>query len=98
MLPELFDDLMHALPLPEYTSPKGVFNLAKYTPIGQVNAEISAKLYVSKRQLEKHKEFGPMQLSAEMSDSIYICTYTQAGRCTLLFAHDISSDVVQHLF
>lgn len=85
---------MQALPLPEYTSPKGAFNVAKYFPIGQVNAEISAKLYISKRQLEKHRGFGPMQLSAEMSDSIYICTYTQAGTCTLLFANDISSDVV----
>lgn len=93
-MPELFEDLMQALPLPEYTSPKGSFNLAKYIPLGQANAEISAKLYISKRQLEKHKEFGPMQLSAEMSDSIYICTYTLAGTCTLLFTHGFSSDVV----
>ncbi|KAG0283413.1 hypothetical protein BGZ96_012226, partial [Linnemannia gamsii] len=78
VLPELFEDLIQALPLPEYTSPKGAFNLAKYFPIGQVVAEISAKLYICKRQLEKHRGFGPMQLSAEMSDSIYICTYTQA--------------------
>ncbi|KAF8930575.1 hypothetical protein BGZ47_000487 [Haplosporangium gracile] len=78
VLPELFEDLMQALPLPEYTNPNGVFNLAKYFPVHQVNAEISAKLYISQKQLEKHKDFSPMQLSAEMSDSIYICTYTQA--------------------
>ncbi|KAF9150085.1 hypothetical protein BG015_008107 [Linnemannia schmuckeri] len=58
--------------------PKGIFNLAKYFPVHQVNAEISAKLYIFQKQLNKHKDFSPMQLSAEMSDSIYICTYTQA--------------------
>ncbi|KAG0371562.1 hypothetical protein BGX24_001491 [Mortierella sp. AD032] len=79
VLPEMFKDLLQSLPVPEYTSPSGALNLVKYFPLKQVNAEISAKLYISQRQYDTHRDFGPIQLSAEMSDSIYICTHTEAA-------------------
>jgi len=45
LLPSMFDDLLHALPMPEYTRPKrgGVFNLISRLPEFFVRPDLGPK-------------------------------------------------------
>lgn len=44
-MPEYFDDLMQALPFPQYTSRDGILNLAKYFPRQYVPPDLGPKMY-----------------------------------------------------
>ena len=44
-LPEYFEDLMQALPFPQYTHRDGVLNLAKYFPRRYVPPDLGPKMY-----------------------------------------------------
>ncbi|GJJ71918.1 hypothetical protein EMPS_04275 [Entomortierella parvispora] len=74
----LHDDLMHALPLPDYTSPMGRFNLSRYFPQGHKSLGLGFKMYPCQGLGRKEASFGTFPLNCELADKIYICTYTQA--------------------
>jgi len=44
-MPEYFDDLMQALPFPQYTSRDGMLNLSKYFPHQYVPPDLGPKMY-----------------------------------------------------
>ena len=44
-MPEYFDDLMQALPFPQYTHRDGILNLAKYFPSQFVPPDLGPKMY-----------------------------------------------------
>ena len=44
-MPEYFEDLMQALPFPQYTHRDGVLNLAKYFPRQYVPPDLGPKMY-----------------------------------------------------
>ncbi|KAF9352372.1 hypothetical protein BGX26_009817 [Mortierella sp. AD094] len=73
---ELFADLLQALPLPDYTKLRGVFNLVRYFPISQIGVDLSPKLYPSQGLGPNCLDCGSIPISCELSDSIYICVYT----------------------
>ncbi|KAF9997983.1 hypothetical protein BGZ79_008324 [Entomortierella chlamydospora] len=73
---DLFADLLNALPLPDYTKLRGVFNLVRYFPIGQIGVDLSPKLYPSQGLGPNCLDYGSIPISCELSDSIYICVYT----------------------
>ncbi|KAF8932582.1 hypothetical protein BGZ58_006918 [Dissophora ornata] len=77
VLRPLFDDLLQALPLPEYTRPDGVFNLSRYFPMHQVHTDLSPKLHASKGLGTRIKSYGSIPISSELSDAIYICVHTE---------------------
>ncbi|KAF9102030.1 hypothetical protein BGX27_011223 [Mortierella sp. AM989] len=76
VLEDLFTDLLQALPLPDYTRLRGVFNLVRYFPIAQIGIDLSPKLYPSQGLGPNCQDYGSIPISCEMSDSIYICVYT----------------------
>ncbi|KAF9431985.1 hypothetical protein BGZ76_011444 [Entomortierella beljakovae] len=76
VLEDHFLDLLQALPVPEYTRLRGVFNLVRYFPIGQIGVDLSPKLYASQGLGSNCMDYGSISTSCEMSDSIYICVYT----------------------
>ncbi|KAF9180983.1 hypothetical protein BGZ51_005770 [Haplosporangium sp. Z 767] len=82
MMEDLFEDLMLALPIPKYTRPRGVFNLASYFPQGHVRLELSPKLYLAQGFSHGQTNYGSINLSCEMADAVYICTYTAAPKPT----------------
>ncbi|KAF9332939.1 hypothetical protein BG006_004191 [Podila minutissima] len=73
--PSYYANLMHALPLKDYTHPQGKFNLAKYMPIDH-SLKLNPMIYHGHGWDLEHKAragHGSIQLSCEPSDSLYVC-------------------------
>ncbi|KAF9432161.1 hypothetical protein BGZ76_011183 [Entomortierella beljakovae] len=71
--------LMSALPLPEYTSPDGVFNLAKYYPSGQPGVDISPMIHIFQGDTTEPHMLGTVVTSRDMTDNIYICVHSNTS-------------------
>ena len=46
-MPDKFDDLMRALPLPQYTARDGKFNMAAHLPDFFVRPDLGPKMYIA---------------------------------------------------
>ncbi|KAF9110850.1 hypothetical protein BGX27_005814 [Mortierella sp. AM989] len=73
---DLYEDLIRALPLPEYTNPGGVFNLSRYFPEGHACVDVCPKLYISQGLEVNSTTDGSIPLSCESFDHIYVCVHT----------------------
>ncbi|KAG0047004.1 hypothetical protein BGZ83_007861 [Gryganskiella cystojenkinii] len=80
--PDFHEDLLKALPLKDYTSPTGKFNLARYFPVGQKNVELGFKMYPGQGLGEGDVSFGTFNLNCGLADEIYVCTYTATAQST----------------
>jgi len=78
-MPEYFDDLMQALPFPQYTNRDGVLNLAKYFPREHVPPDLGPKMYnafgrhASWRGMDtKTRKGGHTNLHCDVSDAVNV--------------------------
>ena len=74
MQPKRFGNLMHALPLPEYTHRNGVFNLASRLPDFFVRPDLGPKMYNAYGSALHPKE-GTTNLHLDMSDAVNCMVY-----------------------
>jgi lysine-specific demethylase 3 len=78
-LPEYYEDLMQALPFPQYTHRDGVLNLAKYFPRQYVPPDLGPKMYnaygrhASWRGMDPQtKKGGHTNLHCDVSDAVNV--------------------------
>jgi len=78
-LPEYFDDLMEALPFPQYTRRDGVLNLAKYFPREYVPPDLGPKMYNAYGRQSawsgmdpKTKKGGHTNLHCDVADAVNV--------------------------
>jgi len=78
-MPEYFEDLMQALPVPQYTHRDGVLNLAKYFPRQYVPPDLGPKMYnaygrhASWRGMDPAtKKGGHTNLHCDVSDAVNV--------------------------
>ena len=78
-MPEYFDDLMAALPYPQYTQRDGILNLAKYFPRQFVPPDLGPKMYNAFGQhaawqgMDPHtKKGGHTNLHCDVSDAVNV--------------------------
>lgn len=74
MLPERFDDLMAALPLPEYTHRNGSLNLAGRLPGCFVRPDLGPKMYNAYGSA-LHPTKGTTNLHMDISDAVNVMVY-----------------------
>ncbi|CAG2104586.1 unnamed protein product [Medioppia subpectinata] len=74
ILPLWFDDLMDALPLPEYTKYNGSRNLAARLPDFFVRPDLGPKMYCAYGSV-LHADKGTTNLHLDMSDAINVMVY-----------------------
>lgn len=74
MLPERFDDLMAALPLPEYTHRNGNLNLAGRLPGCFVRPDLGPKMYNAYGSA-LHPTKGTTNLHMDISDAVNVMVY-----------------------
>ncbi|XP_075732052.1 lysine-specific demethylase 3-like [Rhipicephalus microplus] len=74
MLPSRFNDLMNALPLPEYTHRDGVFNLAGRLPECFVRPDLGPKMY-SAYGSALYPSKGTTNLHLDVSDAVNVMVY-----------------------
>ena len=72
--PHRFNDIMKALPLPEYTHRGGVFNLASRLPDFFVKPDLGPKMYNAYGSARTPKE-GSTNLHLDVSDAVNIMVY-----------------------
>ena len=58
-MPEKFDDLMRALPLPQYTAREGKFNMAAHLPDFFVRPDLGPKMYIAYGKLPQSDDDCP---------------------------------------
>ncbi|XP_025094129.1 probable JmjC domain-containing histone demethylation protein 2C isoform X4 [Pomacea canaliculata] len=74
MLPSRFQDLMQALPLPEYTGRNGKLNLASRLPDFLVRPDLGPKMYNAYGSAKYPKE-GTTNLHLDISDAVNVLVY-----------------------
>ncbi|KAL8585820.1 hypothetical protein ACOMHN_065170 [Nucella lapillus] len=74
LLPSLFDDLMAALPLPEYTRRDGKLNLASRLPDFLVRPDLGPKMYNAFGSARFPRE-GTTNLHLDISDAVNVLVY-----------------------
>ncbi|KAF9423153.1 hypothetical protein BGZ94_008398 [Podila epigama] len=83
VLPKHYANLLRTLPMPDYTRPDGMFNLARYVPVGhKIPPAISTpKLshYYGTHRQDSIQEHGSISLSYQATDAVYICVYADTG-------------------
>lgn len=79
MLPLWFDDLMQALPLPEYTRYDGSRNLASRLPEFYVRPDLGPKMYCAYGSV-LHPDKGTTNLHLDMSDAVNVMIYVGVAR------------------
>ena len=83
---DLYLDLLQALPLRDYTTPGGKFNLLGYFPVDHQSLDLSFKMYPGQGLgTRKFLDCGTFNLNCGLADELYICTYTAATGGT--FSH-----------
>ncbi len=73
-LPTRFEDLMKAIPLPEYTKREGRFNLASYMPDFFAKPDLGPKMYIAYGNA-LYPETGTTNLHIDMSDACNLMVY-----------------------
>lgn len=73
-MPSRFDDLMQALPMPEYTRRNGELNLASKLPEFFVKPDLGPKMY-NAYGLAKYPQSGTTNLHLDVSDAVNIMVY-----------------------
>lgn len=74
LLPTRFQDLMNALPLPEYTQRNGKLNLASRLPDFLVRPDLGPKMYNAYGSSHFPKE-GTTNLHLDISDAVNVMVY-----------------------
>ncbi|KAH9518478.1 Lysine-specific demethylase 3A [Bulinus truncatus] len=74
LLPSRFQDLMQALPLPEYTQRNGKLNLASRLPDFLVRPDLGPKMYSAYGSSQFPKE-GTTNLHLDISDAVNVMVY-----------------------
>ncbi|KAK3611670.1 hypothetical protein CHS0354_012042 [Potamilus streckersoni] len=74
ILPNHFNDLMHGLPLPEYTHRNGCFNLASRLPDFLVRPDLGPKMYNAYGSADFPLE-GTTNLHLDVSDAVNVMVY-----------------------
>ncbi|XP_053407749.1 daf-12-interacting protein 1-like isoform X2 [Mercenaria mercenaria] len=74
ILPQQFNDLMHALPLPEYTKRDGRLNLVSRLPDFLVKPDLGPKMYIAYGSAQYPKE-GTTNLHLDVSDATNVMVY-----------------------
>lgn len=74
LLPSRFQDLMSALPLPEYTQRNGKLNLASRLPDFLVRPDLGPKMYNAYGSSQFPKE-GTTNLHLDISDAVNVMVY-----------------------
>uniref|UniRef100_H2YD03 JmjC domain-containing protein n=2 Tax=Ciona savignyi TaxID=51511 RepID=H2YD03_CIOSA len=75
-MPHRFKDLMAALPLPEYTSRDGTFNITSYLPNYFVRPDLGPKMYIAYGWVtEKDWDQGTTNLHLDISDACNLMVY-----------------------
>ena len=74
VLPSRFQDLMNALPLPEYTHRNGIFNLASRLPEFFVKPDLGPKMYNAYGSAETPRS-GSTNLHLDISDAVNMMLY-----------------------
>ena len=82
LLPSHFDDLMGALPQPEYTRRQGALNLAARLPIYSLPPDLGPKMYVAYGTLGGGTEqpYGTTCLHMDMADAVNLMVHVQPSR------------------
>ena len=73
-LPSRFQDLMSALPMPEYSHRKGIYNLASRLPEFFVKPDLGPKLYNAYGSA-KTPQSGSTNLHLDMADAVNLMLY-----------------------
>ncbi|XP_030757045.1 probable JmjC domain-containing histone demethylation protein 2C isoform X2 [Sitophilus oryzae] len=79
LLPARFKDLMHALPLPEYTRRRGRLNLASRLPKCFVRPDLGPKMYNAYGSA-LHAARGTTNLHLDVSDAVNVMVYVGVPR------------------
>ncbi|XP_060084452.1 probable JmjC domain-containing histone demethylation protein 2C isoform X2 [Ylistrum balloti] len=74
LMPQHFEDLMQALPLPEYTHRQGRLNLASRLPDFLVRPDLGPKMYNAYGSA-LHPEEGTTNLHLDVSDAVNVMVY-----------------------
>ena len=74
VLPSRFQDLMNALPLPEYTHRSGIFNLASRLPEFFVKPDLGPKMYNAYGSAATPRS-GSTNLHLDISDAVNMMLY-----------------------
>ena len=74
LMPKRFNDLMNALPIPEYTTYDGPFNLASHLPEFYVRPDLGPKMYCAYGSV-RYAQKGTTNLHLDISDAINVMIY-----------------------
>lgn len=81
LLPRHFEDLMRALPQPDYTRRDGSLNLASRLPVNMLPPDLGPKVYAAYGCLgaatHPGVEFGTTCLHLDMADAVNLLVYVQ---------------------
>ncbi|KAI0348951.1 hypothetical protein OH77DRAFT_1379157, partial [Trametes cingulata] len=73
--PQIFDDFIQAIPIPEYTAPTGIYNLAAHFPLNAVAPDLGPKMYCALSSILDDHHHGSTRLHVDLSDAINLLTY-----------------------
>ncbi|KAI0365278.1 hypothetical protein BV20DRAFT_1038982 [Pilatotrama ljubarskyi] len=77
--PQLYEDFVKVLPVPEYTASNGIYNLAAYFPLNSIRPDLGPKIYSALACPFDEDHSGSTRLHIDLSDAINVMTY--AGTC-----------------
>ncbi|KAI0269299.1 hypothetical protein BC834DRAFT_820114 [Gloeopeniophorella convolvens] len=77
-LPELFDDFLKAVPMPNYCRRDGVLNIASHFPSNTVMPDLGPKMYTALATNEKDGSKGSTRLHMDMADGVNVMVHAEA--------------------
>lgn len=72
--PDLYEDFVRALPLPDYTRPDGVRNLASMVPLNDRTIEMGPKFFCSYSSSDT-SQVGSVRLRTRAVDTLNVLAY-----------------------
>ncbi|KAI0689322.1 hypothetical protein C8T65DRAFT_588767 [Cerioporus squamosus] len=75
VFPDLLDDFVKVVPMPDYCAPDGVFNLASHFPRNSIKPDLGPKIYNAYASAMDDKHKGSTRLHLDVADAVNIMTY-----------------------
>ncbi|KAF7725526.1 hypothetical protein EC973_009556 [Apophysomyces ossiformis] len=73
--PELYRNFMHMLPIPEYCTSKGYFNLSNRLPKEYVPPDLGPKMFIAYGSTKDGRDYGTTKLHCDMADAVNVMCY-----------------------
>ncbi|KII83135.1 hypothetical protein PLICRDRAFT_119790 [Plicaturopsis crispa FD-325 SS-3] len=75
LCPELYKDFLNAVPMPDYTRPDGIRNLASYFDTSSIVPDLGPKLYIAHGTRQDDEHSGSTRLHTDITDAVNMMMY-----------------------